>query len=305
MQARWMLSIGMVAVQLACTRASPGPKAAPGPVQPVVASAVAPMTLRYHGEHRGDHPSWIYTAHVSVSTESQSARPAWRRSYRFETISPPPKRPGSSIEGTILLERETLAPLEARSTFGTSRHHAIFGPDRVEITAVADDGKVSRTTVPVQGYLVTDVWAGFDLYVLALPLAAGFQQHIDLLEDDKAPRPFRVSVEAVERVRVPAGDFEAFRIRVDPLDGSDRLRSIYHVRTAAPRVVVRKEYVVNPRTEGPLKQSTGVEELEAIELTTRSAHRPARRSARSPSAPASRSRSDGSARARHAGSPPR
>ena len=35
----------------------------------------------------------------------------------------------------------------------------------------------------------------------------------------------------------------------------------YRVRMAAPRAVVRKAYVVNPRTGGPMKQSTGIEEL--------------------------------------------
>jgi len=232
------------------------------------------MKLRYHAEHRGDHPSWIYTAHVSIEAESHRGRPAWRRSYRLEVLnrpSGPDSAPDNVIEGTIVLDRETMAPLEARSRFGKTRSESIFRSDRVEGTNVAEDGKVSHTAVPVQGLVVTDVWAGFDLYLLGLPLREGFQNRAAVLYyGDKPPRPFHLSVERIERIHVPAGDFDAFRIRVDPLDGDDRMRSTYHVRTDGPRAVVRKEYVVNPITEGPMKQSTGVEELEAIEPTSAS-----------------------------------
>jgi hypothetical protein len=115
---------------------------------------------------------------------------------------------------------------------------------------------------------VTDAWAGLDLYIPALPLKPGFEIRVGMFYDDnRPPRPFKIAVEDIETVRVPAGQFEAFRIRVDPLDHDGRMRSIYHVRTTRPRVVVRKEYVVNPLTEGPLKRSTGIEELESIELS--------------------------------------
>jgi hypothetical protein len=227
------------------------------------------MTLRYHGEHRGDHPSWIYTAHVSVTAESHDGRPAWRRSYRFEPAGSPEGRVDIVVEGTLVLERESLAAVEMESTFGKARRRAVFRADRIDVSGVAEDGTSSQATVPVHGAVVTDVWAGLDLYVVALPLRAGLVQRIDILvDDDKPPRPFQLSVERIERVRVPAGEFDAFRIRIDPLDGDDRMRSIYHVRTAAPRAVLRKEYVVNPRTEGELKQSTGFEELEAIATST-------------------------------------
>jgi hypothetical protein len=224
------------------------------------------MKLRYHGEHRGDHTPWIYTTHVSVETASHQGRAAWRRSYRFEQISPASDAP-STMEGSIVLDRATLAPIELQSTFGKVRQHWRFLADRVEATDTGDDGKVSQTRVPLQGPVVTDVWAGLDLHVLGLPLREGFQDRIHILYEAKPPRPFRLSVERIEAVRVPAGELESFRLLVTPLDGDDRMRSIYHVRTAAPRVVVRKEYVVNPRTEGPLKRSTAVEELEAIELS--------------------------------------
>jgi hypothetical protein len=261
MHVRLLFWIGLVG--LACTPAAP-----PSAPAKAAMSAIEPMTLRYHGEHRGDHPSWIYTAHVSVTAESYAGRPAWRRSYRFETVASQASEVNITIEGTIVLERDSLAPLEAQSTFGKTRRRAIFRSDRVEVTGFAEDATPSRTTVPVHGMVVTDVWAGLDLYLLALPLRVGLEKRVDILvDDDKPPRPFSLSVERIERVRVPAGELEAFRIRVDPLDGDDRMRSIYHVRTTDPGVVVRKEYVVNPRTEGAMKQSTGIEELEAVVAT--------------------------------------
>jgi hypothetical protein len=262
MSTGWILSAATVVV--ACARTTPSSETAPRPGRVAEPSSIQPMKLRYHVEHHGDHPSWIFTARVSVGAESYRGRPAWRRSYQFDHISPPASGPDSTIEGTVVLERETLAPLEAQSTFLTARSRLIFRPDRVERTEVTG-GESHHTTVAVPGFVVTDVWMGLDLYILGLPLKEGFRKRVAFFEEDQPVRPFELSVERVERIRVPAGEFEAFRILVDPLDGDRRMRSIYHVRTAAPRVVVRKEYVVNPRTEGELKQSTGVEELEAVE----------------------------------------
>lgn len=263
MIARWHLALAATLAAAACGhRAIPTTSAATG-------ADVRAMTLRYHGEHHGEHTPWIFTAHVAVTAEDYDGHPAWRRSYRFEQLSPP-SRPGDpAMEGSIALERTNLAPLEARSDVGPEHHRTLFYPERIEVSSEGADTRPTRTSVPVRGFVVTDAWAGLDLYVAALPLAPGFEHRIAMFYDDnEPPRPFRITVEGVETVRVPAGEFEAFRIRVDPLDGDDRMRSIYHVRTAAPRVVVRKEYVVNPRTEGALKRSTGVEELEAIELST-------------------------------------
>jgi hypothetical protein len=257
------MSICTGAVLVACTHTTPDAETTPRAAPP--AAWVQPMKLRYHGEHRGDHPSWIYTAHVSVAAELYSGRPAWRRTYRFETIDPPAGGPEITIEGTIVLDRETLAPLEAQSTFGTQHSQLIFRSDRVEGTETTANGAPSHTTLPVQGFVVTDVWMGLDLYVLGLPVEEGFQRRVSILDDNKPLRPFHLSVEGLERVHVPAGEFDAFRIAVDPLDGDQRMRSIYHVRVDLPRVVLRKEYVVNPETRGAMKRSTGVEELEAIE----------------------------------------
>jgi len=261
MRARWVLTVGLT-VHLACSPIRGGPETTANGS----AAAIQPMRLRYHGEHRGDHPSWIYTAHVSVNAENQGGRAVWRRSYRFETIDPPPDWQYGTIEGTIVLDRDSLAPIEAQSTFGKARHQSRFRPDRIDGIGVAEDGTVSHASVPIHGLVVTDVWAGLDLYLLALPLKQGFRKRVDVLADDDKPlRPFEVSVERIERIRVRAGEFEAFRVRVDPLDGDDRMRSIYHLRASGPGLVVRKEYVVNPRTEGAMKRSTGTEEFESID----------------------------------------
>jgi hypothetical protein len=259
MPARWVLAVGAAAIQLACARASSSPASA---ASLAAAAAIHPVKLRYHGEHRGDHPPWIYTAHISVAADTYEGRAAWRRSYRFETISPP--LPGA-YEGTIILDRDTLVPLEARSIFGAARQQLAFRSDRVDQTDTSPDGKVSHTTIPVQGFIATDVWAGLDLYIVRLRLKEGLRDRVRILYEDKPPRPFELSVERIEQVHVPAGDFRAFRILVTPLDNDDRMRSIYHVRTETPHLVIRKEYVVNPKTNGPLKQSTGIEVLEAIE----------------------------------------
>src|SRR5262245_31193956 len=131
MQARWGLSIA-IAVHLACTGTGSRRDTGSRPAT----SSIRPMKLRYHGEHRGDHPAWLYTAHVTVNAESYGGRAVWRRSYRFETIDPPAGWSYNTIEGTIVLDRDSLAPLEARSTFGKARHQSMFRSDGIEGTSV-------------------------------------------------------------------------------------------------------------------------------------------------------------------------
>jgi hypothetical protein len=47
---------------------------------------------------------------------------------------------------------------------------------------------------------------GPDRYVLGLPLKEGFRKRVAIPYGNKPLRPFDVSVERVERLRVPAGE---------------------------------------------------------------------------------------------------
>jgi len=105
-------------------------------------------------------------------------------------------------------------------------------------------------------------------------LVDGYKTSVALLDDDYSGRPegwsfrpFTISVVATrERIRVPAGEFTTFRVAIAPMDGNPKMTSTIHIQASAPRFVVRKEFIVNPKTFGKVvKRSTGTEELISIE----------------------------------------
>lgn len=222
------------------------------------------MRLRYHGAHRGDHPAWIYRKHIAVVADMRAGEPVWRRSYRFEHIQI--TGTGEQYEGEIVVDQRTLAPLEGFNISGDDRRQLAFFADRVEQVSIKGDGSREAKTTPVQEQVVTDPWLGLDLYVLNLPLRIGLQQRFHMFDSAPKPlRPFQLSVDRIERITVPAGAFDTFRVTIEPLEGGDRLKSLYHVSSSGERLVVRREYIVIPKSEGIFKRSVGVEELEAIE----------------------------------------
>lgn len=235
------------------------------PPASVPAASVQPSKTRYHCEHHGDHPTWHATLYVAVDADTAAGKPVWRRHYRFEEIN---IKRGGKFEGTTLVDRATLATLETEDFHVRSRGHFVFEPQRIVGTQDDGEGHVTPVTIPISGFVETGPWNGLDLWVLSQPLQANYRTRVALIDDftpGKAPRDFVVSVERIEPVRVPAGEFTAYRVLFDPQDGDQSLRTVYHVRSDGPPLIVRREFIVNPETTATRKRSIGVEELEAVE----------------------------------------
>ncbi len=219
-----------------------------------------PLTLRYRAVHRGDHRPWRYIAHVQIRRDRFDGAPAWRTTYRIEDLDA--AGPRARWESTTIVHRDTLALLAGEDVSGGS-----FGDSRTRVAVVGvhlvgesrAQGAVKQLDVQLRGFVVKDL----DLLALSLPLRPGYEiTFATINESNDGLRPFAMSVERQERVRVPAGEYEAWRVAVTPLDGDRRGAATYHVRAASPRVVLRREYVVNPETRGQIRRSVGVEELE-------------------------------------------
>ena len=227
-------------------------------------TSLRPLSLRYRGAHRGDHRPWIYQAHMTIERATHAGQPAWRAIYRVEHISPAFDSP-PQFESMTVVHRDTLALLEGEDvyggSFGNSRTRLSLHGERL-LVELDEAGKKTVRHLDAPGFLVREL----DLFVLALPLRVGYRTDFERLDDhDNRVRPFTLTVERQERVRVPAGEFDAWRVAITPRDGNQRLATTYHVRRSAPRVVLRKEYVVNPETKGTMKRSIGTEELASIE----------------------------------------
>lgn len=123
---------------------------------------------------------------------------------------------------------------------------------------------VSGAKAPRSVEAIDFVARELDRLVLTVPLEVGYKGDIELPAGAGKLRPFALEVQREERVRVPAGEFDALRVVITPRDGDQRFSATYHVQSAAPRIVLRKEYVVNPARAGDPSWSLGIEELDSV-----------------------------------------
>jgi hypothetical protein len=233
--------------------------AATRPVEP----ALRPAELSYRMVHQGDHRPWRGVVHVSIDRDAGAGRPGWRLTSR--TVAGEGR--SMTITGMALVA-DGPAQVESRGVWDKEETRAVWRDG--EIVGERRDGagavRPMRVALP-SGALAVD-FGGLDVALPMLPLAPGYERPIWILDEDSAGawrfRPFALSVGAAETIRVPAGTFRALRVSLAPLDGNQRMRSTFHVQESSPRVVVRKEYLVNPETNGAIRRSAGTEELSSI-----------------------------------------
>jgi hypothetical protein len=226
-------------------------------------SALSPMSVLYRGAHRGDHTSWEYVAYISIAREAHAGQPAWRESYRLQGLPP---GPSLIIEGTTVVDSGSLAAVVSQDVFGATRTRLSYEQGRVTGEIEDGDGTVA-VDIPTTGNVIRCMWTVLDLFLMGLPPHVGHKVDFHIVDTSAVRlRPFSLTVEGQEHLRVPAGEYDVMRIALQPPDDDRTLTSTYHVRTAQPRVVVRKEYVVNPETVAERKRSVGIEELASVDF---------------------------------------
>ncbi len=188
--------------------------------------AVHAGTIRYVGQLRtGDQQTTPIATEVTTVASSFGDRPAW---LFVQAV------PGQSRVDTVFVDRATLTPLRyvTRLPNGPAIE-AAFRPDSVlgQITFGADRMPI-RVHVAGPIYVVSAaLWAA----VATLPLAPGYSftlRTIDVMEPQVTEHTFQVT--GMERIQVPAGEFEAFRLEAGPL----RL----WIERAPPHRVLREQW---------------------------------------------------------------
>lgn len=106
--------------------------------------------------------------------------------------------------------------------------------------------------------------AGLEATLAALPLSEGYKVRLRAVEVDieSLVRHFEIEVEAAERVTVPAGEFEAWPVRLRALDGLGGDQWLWYTRYT-PRFLIRAE------GEVPEELGDGVLITELITVETR------------------------------------
>lgn len=258
MHRRW--TILPLATVLGCSAASKldisSPSLAPD------GSSLRPATLVYAGRHEGDHPTWRYRQTVTISPAERSGRPVWRRTSRY--------RDDDKVATAIDADRQTLQPVHSDLLWNGATVRLDYGPG--QMTGAIEQNGASRAVdrrFP-EPIVLSDL---LDLEVAALPLAVGYRARLSLLDvwllDDPArfvTRTFMIRVDHEDIVNVPAGAVPVLVVAIEPTDGDDRLKAVFHVLKTRPHYPVRMEYVVNPTTAGNEKRSVGVDELISLSV---------------------------------------
>jgi hypothetical protein len=219
--------------------------------------ALRAATLVYQGRHQGDHPTWSYRHSVTIDAADRAGRQVWRRTSRYVD--------DTKVAGAIDLDRRTLEPIHSELLWNGATVRLDYAAGQT--TGVIEQNGAQRAV----SYRHNDpvvLADALDLFVAALPLAPGYRSRVVLLDfwlltepTHYQTRAFEIRVDREDLVTVPAGPQRALVVTIEPTDGDERLKAVYHVATTAPHYAIRMEYVVNPRTVGDEKRSVGVDEL--------------------------------------------
>jgi dipeptidyl aminopeptidase/acylaminoacyl peptidase len=218
------------------------------PVSAAVAENVAfrgaglqPTSLRYRqsAEVHGRTVDGVVTQELSAGTLQD--QPVW---IVVESAQTPT---GSAVD-SVFLHRESLQPL---------RRAAQQGPATISITF--EDGAVRGMIVagpqqlPINAQVEGPVFiegGALALGLRTLPLTQGTTASLrtfDVLGGGATAQ--RVEVGGIERVTVPAGEFEAVRVEVRPADGT-QAGGTYWIERAAPHRVLRSQVRMPPQAGG-------------------------------------------------------
>ena len=147
----------------------------------------------------------------------------WRIEYR--------EGGGVPRSNTLVVRQDDLAPLERHYRFG-EQMAVSFGEQTVTIGL---DGYTEE-----EGPLPQPVLPNWDVAVLALPLAEGFETLARTYEFIHETVVWKVAVVGLEAVRTPAGTFESYKVALTCLH-NDALSETAWVTKDAPYRIVRRE----------------------------------------------------------------
>jgi dipeptidyl aminopeptidase/acylaminoacyl peptidase len=219
------------------------------PLPAVDASRLAPATLGYRTTlNMGGREMQIEGTRV-YARETTGASPVWR-------VTTSAKTPMGDVSEVYVLDATSLRPVTRTIKQGPATVEVEYGDKAVTGSLAAGPQKI-----PINVALEAPVFgdeAALEAAILAMPLAGGFRTTLRAAEVGMMQRVryWSLVVEGEESVTVPAGTFETFRVRLDPID-NEQGGATYWVNRAAPRVLVRSESKLPPAAGG----GTAVSEL--------------------------------------------
>jgi len=161
--------------------------------------------------------------------------------------------PMGSATDTYVLDAASLLP---------ERRDIAQGPATIEVEYSASEvtGTIQAgQEIPISVSLDAPAFgadAALETAVLAMPLEEGYRTTVRAVEIGMQQRVrfHSVAVEGSESVSVPAGDFEVWKVAVQPIDGEGGGQTLWVTRET-PRVTVKSETVLPPQMGGATVKS--------------------------------------------------
>ncbi|HKL62572.1 MAG TPA: hypothetical protein VJ883_04340, partial [Woeseiaceae bacterium] len=147
--------------------------------------------------------------------------------------------PMGSATDTYVLDADSMLPESRSVEQGPATIEVDYGSD--EVTGTISAGQ----KIPVSVELEAPAFgadAALEAAIQAMPLQAGLRTTVRAIEIgmQQRVRYHSVAVESAETVAVPAGEFDTWKVTVEPIDDEGGGQVLW-VRKEAPRVLVKAE----------------------------------------------------------------
>ncbi len=148
--------------------------------------------------------------------------------------------PMGEVSDEYRIDATTLRPISRVTHQGPATIEVEF--DSREITGQIDAG---GTQIPVQIDLEAPVFggdSGLEAVLTALPLSEGYRSPVRFAEISMQQRVryFQIEVQAQETIETEAGEFQAWPVKLSPLDGDGGAQTIW-IGDESPRMLLRAE----------------------------------------------------------------
>jgi hypothetical protein len=224
------LTVDIKTVKLPDTSAAAAAaKAAPPAVR---GSSLRPMSLNYTSTLNMQGREMKIESTRVLAKEKSDGKSVWKLTQTAKT----PMGDGTDI---YLLDEATLAPISRSATQGGAKVDMTFSDSEVKgmISAGAQQ-------IPISGKLEGAVFgdeAALEASLSALPLAPGYKttyRTFDMM--GQKSRVWSLEVTGTEKVTVPAGTFDTYKVEIKAIDGGEG-GSTRWITTAQPRMVIAAE----------------------------------------------------------------
>lgn len=223
------------------------------PLPQVMTSSLAPMNLEYSTTLSMGGREMKLDSKRMIRKDTVDGQDVWRVESSVES----PMGAGSD---KWILSGKSLRPIRRDASQGMAKINVEYGE---KVTGMI---KAGAQEIPIDGETTAPVFgdeAGSDMVVTALPLAADYRTTFRTFEVgmQQRQRVWSLHVDGSESVTVPAGEFDTWKVVVEPLDGEGG-GTTYWV-SKDPRMIVKAESTLPPQMGGGTTSSELVSHAKA------------------------------------------